>query len=54
MVVCSVGSLTYKGTRKAFTEPGKPGPVALEMYQTLTDLQTEKVADDFGWVYKVC
>lgn len=25
VVVCSVGSLTYKGKKRTFTEPGKPG-----------------------------
>lgn len=54
VVVCSVGSLTYKGTRKQFTEPGQPGPVALEMYTGLTQLQTEQDPDPFSWVCPVC
>lgn len=55
VVVCSVGSLTYKGARKEYSEvAGEPGPVALEMYNGLTRLQTEQDADPFGWVYKVC
>ncbi len=31
-VVCSVGSLTYRGNRKAYSKEGQPGKVALEMY----------------------
>ncbi|KAG1654142.1 hypothetical protein FOA52_012188 [Chlamydomonas sp. UWO 241] len=54
VVVCSVGSLTYKGTRKAYTEPGSPGPVALEMYTALTNIQTEKEPDVAGWIVPVC
>lgn len=53
VVVCSVGSLTYRGTRKQFTEQGQPGPVALEMYTSLTDIQTEKAADPGNWVVPV-
>ncbi len=49
-----MGSLTYKGDRKQFTEPGQPGPVALDMYQGLTQLQTEQDPDPFGWVCPVC
>ena len=30
------------------------GPVALEMYTALTDIQTEKAADPAGWVVPVC
>eukprot|EP00877_Chromochloris_zofingiensis_P013018 jgi/Chrzof1/7970/UNPLg00030.t1 len=54
VVVCSVGSLTYKGQRKQYVTHGEVGSVALEMYRTLTELQTEQADDPFGWVYKVC
>jgi branched-chain amino acid aminotransferase len=55
VVVCSVGSLTYQGKRKQYSkEEGQPGPVALDMYTSLTGLQTEQQEDPFGWVYKVC
>lgn len=50
VVVCSVGSLTYHGNRRQFVEGGQPGKVALEIYTSLTDLQTEKAEDPFGWV----
>ena len=52
-MVASVGSLTYKGQRREFTAPGQPGPVALEMYTALTELQTEQAPDPFGWVHPV-
>lgn len=54
MVVCSVGSLTYQGSRRQFGQAGQAGPVALEMYQGLTRLQTEADPDPFGWVVPVC
>ncbi|KAK9807059.1 hypothetical protein WJX72_012278 [[Myrmecia] bisecta] len=53
VVVCSVGSMTYKGQRKQYNEAGKPGPVALEIYEALTSLQQEKAEDPFGWVVPV-
>ncbi|KAG2430864.1 hypothetical protein HXX76_009838 [Chlamydomonas incerta] len=53
VVVSSVGSLTYRGNKKAYTAPGQAGPVALEMYSALTDIQTEKADDKFSWVYPV-
>ncbi|PSC67353.1 branched-chain amino acid aminotransferase [Micractinium conductrix] len=54
VVVSPVGSLTYQGERRQFGEPGQPGPVALELYDQLTGLQQEKLADPFGWVHPVC
>lgn len=54
VVLSSVGSLTYKGNRKQYGEPGKPTPIALELYETLTGLQSENTEDEFGWVYPVC
>ncbi len=52
-VVCSVGSLTYRGERRKYTAPGQPGKVALEMYTALTEIQTEKAPDTEGWVIAV-
>ncbi|GAB4817956.1 hypothetical protein N2152v2_005002 [Parachlorella kessleri] len=53
VVVCAVGSLTYRGERKQFGTPGEPGKVALELYEALTGLQQEKADDPFGWVVPV-
>jgi branched-chain amino acid aminotransferase len=53
VVVSSVGSLTHRGVRKQYTAPGQAGPVALEMYTALTDLQAERADDPFGWVVPV-
>jgi branched-chain amino acid aminotransferase len=61
VVVCSVGSLTYKGQKRRFVKEAaaetggeeKPGPVALEIYEALTGLQTGKRPDEFGWVHPV-
>lgn len=54
VVLCAVGSLTYKGERKQFGTAGEPTPVALQLYTTLTDLQDQKVEDVRGWVVPVC
>jgi hypothetical protein len=54
VVVSSVGSLTYKGKRRAYVEDGAAGSTALELYNALTQLQTGQAQDPFGWVYKVC
>jgi branched-chain amino acid aminotransferase len=54
VVVCSVGSLTYKGNRRSYVEDGAAGSTALELYTALTQLQTAQAEDPFGWVYKVC
>lgn len=54
VVVCSVGSLTYKGTKRSYVEDGAAGSTALELYTALTQLQTAQAEDPFGWVYKVC
>mmetsp|Transcript_468 Transcript_468/g.1083 ORF Transcript_468/g.1083 Transcript_468/m.1083 type:complete len:406 (-) Transcript_468:29-1246(-) len=54
VVLSAVGSLTYKGTRRDFGENGGPTPTALELYESLTGLQQERIPDTFGWVHKVC
>lgn len=53
VVVCSVGSMTYQGKRRQYVEPGQAGKVALEMYQSLTGIQTEQAEDRFGWVVPI-
>lgn len=53
VVLSPVGSLTYKGKKTQYGEPGVPGPVAKELYAALTDVQQEKVKDNFGWVVPV-
>eukprot|EP00889_Picochlorum_renovo_P007690 jgi/Picre1/34720/NNA_002186.t1 len=54
VVLSAVGSLTYKGTRRDFGENGEPTATALELYESLTGLQQERIPDTFGWVHKVC
>ncbi|GIL67686.1 hypothetical protein Vafri_21024 [Volvox africanus] len=53
VVVSSVGSMVYRGQRRQYTEPGQAGKVALEMYSNLTDIQTERADDNFGWVVPI-
>jgi hypothetical protein len=50
VVVCPVGSLTYKGEKKTFCGGEKPGPVCEKIYTALTSLQTEQSDDPEGWV----
>lgn len=54
VVLSPVGSLTYKGERRQFGNPGEPTATALELYDALTGLQQEKIPDTFGWVHRVC
>lgn len=53
VVVCSVGSLTYRGKRRQFTAPDVPGPITLELYTALTDIQSENAEGPAGWVVPV-
>eukprot|EP00884_Botryococcus_braunii_P001119 jgi/Botrbrau1/11007/Bobra.101_1s0005.1 len=53
VVVCSVGSLTYRGERKVFQDGEQAGPIALELYDALTSIQLERAEDPFGWVVPV-
>lgn len=53
VVLSPVGSLTRGGERRQFGAQGKPTPVALELYKALTELQTERAPDPFGWVHAV-
>lgn len=53
VVVSSVGSLTYRGKKKQYGQAGQPGATTLELYTALTNLQTEKDPDSFGWVVPV-
>ena len=51
VVLSAVGSLTHEGQRRQFGQAGQPTPVALELYDRLTGLQTERYEDKFGWVH---
>lgn len=53
VVLASVGSLTYKARRHAYSDDGKYGPVALRLYDALTGIQQERLEDPFGWVHPV-
>ncbi|BDA50893.1 Branched-chain-amino-acid aminotransferase 5, chloroplastic [Coccomyxa sp. Obi] len=53
VVVSAVGSLTHRGQRKQFGEPGKPTKTALRIYEALTALQQEAGEDPFGWIVPV-
>ena len=49
VVVSPVGSITHKGKEHSINE-GKVGIVAQELYDALTDLQHERIDDEFGWL----
>ena len=53
VVICTVGSLTFKGQRRQFGEVGEPTPVGLKLYQKLTGLQNEAIDDPYGWIRPV-
>jgi branched-chain amino acid aminotransferase len=48
-VISPVGKLCYKGETIQLTG-GKVGEVTQNMYDTLTGIQTGRIADTFGWV----
>lgn len=51
VVVCPVGSLTYKGEKHAYCGGGENvGPVCQMLYDALTSLQTEQSDDPDSWV----
>lgn len=54
VVLSPVGSLTYQGVRRQYGKIGEPTPVSLELYEALTDFQTEAVPDLYGWIDPVC
>mmetsp|Transcript_11820 Transcript_11820/g.29913 ORF Transcript_11820/g.29913 Transcript_11820/m.29913 type:complete len:419 (-) Transcript_11820:183-1439(-) len=54
VVLCAVGSLTYKGEKKQFGTPGEPTSTALELYESLTGLQDMRLPDPDNWVVPVC
>ena len=49
VVVVPVGSITVKGEKTQF-QGGKTGPVAQEMYDELTGIQSGKVEGPDGWL----
>jgi branched-chain amino acid aminotransferase len=52
VVISAVGSVTYQGNKKAYST-GQPGPVAQDLYKTLTDLQTGRSQDTLGWTVQL-
>lgn len=53
VVVSAVGSLAYKGKKRVYGDGQKPTPVALELYEALTGIQSGTATDPFGWVHTV-
>jgi len=51
-VISPIGWLCIDGTDVQVAD-GKVGPVAQKLYDTLYGMQTGKVEDDMGWVYKL-
>ena len=51
-VVSPIGKLAYKD--KVFViNNGEIGPVTQMLYDTLTGIQWGKIADPFGWTWKI-
>lgn len=49
VVVSPIGQFTYKGDTVQVAD-GQPGKVTMGLYKTLTDIQTGKADDPYGWV----
>jgi branched-chain amino acid aminotransferase len=52
-VVSPIGSLSYKGESYAVTG-GEIGPVAQDLYDTLTGIQWGRTPDPYGWSHVIC
>jgi branched-chain amino acid aminotransferase len=50
--VSPVGQLGFED-RTITINDGRPGPVARELYATLTDIQYSRKADEMGWTIEV-
>jgi len=48
--VTPVASVTYKGHKYLFND-GKVGQTTRTLYDTLLGIQTERIADTYGWLY---
>ncbi|MEG2687640.1 MAG: branched-chain amino acid aminotransferase [Clostridia bacterium] len=51
-VISPVGTIAYKDTVMEINN-GKMGEITAWLYDKLTGIQTERYADEFGWVYRV-
>lgn len=51
-VIAPVGRFGYQGKDFA-VNGGQVGPIAKHLYKTLTDIQYGRVADPYGWTYKI-
>ena len=52
-VVSPIGDLSYKG-QDYIISGGKIGPVAQDLYDTLTGIQWGRIEDPYGWIQVIC
>ena len=52
-VVSPIGTLSFKGERYTISG-GQIGPVAQDLYDTLTGIQWGRIADPYGWSHVIC
>ena len=52
-VVSPIGTLSYQGQRYTISG-GEIGPVAQDLYDTLTGIQWGRIADPYGWSHVIC
>ena len=52
-VISPIGELSYGGENYVVSG-GKIGPVAQDLYDTLTGIQWGRVADPYGWSHVIC
>ena len=51
-VISPVGEILYEGTHYVIND-GKIGPVAQDIYDTITDTQYGRIEDKYNWVRKI-
>lgn len=49
VVVSPIGSVSFKGDVKKWEYPDGAGPATHKIYDTLTGIQTGRIADPYGW-----
>jgi len=49
VVVSPIGRVEFQGKTKKWEFEGGAGPATAKIYDTLTGIQTGKVADPYGW-----
>jgi branched-chain amino acid aminotransferase len=52
-VISPVGELAFGGGEKLIVNQGKPGPISLSLFETISGIQRSTVVDPHGWMVPV-